>query len=88
MRPEFAAVEEVFSRLLDAGKQWQASHPAALFRQAQLAQRVADRLPDVGSAGMRPHKARNSKARLQFEPPVGRNLGLLSATEPGKGGGA
>jgi hypothetical protein len=37
---------------------------------------------------MSPHKAGNRKAWLQFEPPLGRHLGLLDAAELGKSGGS
>src|SRR6516162_4491815 len=60
--------------------------PVALFRQTQPAQRFADRLPDLGAAGMGPDKARDREAGLQFEPPLRRDLRLLDAAELGKGG--
>src|SRR6516162_3426668 len=60
--------------------------PVALFRQTQPAQRFADRLPDLGAAGMGPDKARDREAGLQFEPPLGRDLGLLDPAELGQGG--
>src|SRR6516164_11643676 len=60
--------------------------PVALFRQIQPAQRVANRAPDIGAAGMRPDKAGDRKAGLEFEPPLGRDLGLLDAAELGQGG--
>ena len=60
----------------------------SLYRQAQPAQRLADRLPDLGAAGMGPDKAGDREPGLQFEPPLGRDIGLLDATELGKGCGA
>src|SRR5215469_11837126 len=48
--------------------------PKALFRQTQPAQRVADRLPNLGVAGVGPNKAGNRKAGLQFEPTMSRDL--------------
>src|SRR6516165_8278680 len=59
----------------------------ALFRQAQPAQRLADRLPDLGPAGMCPNKAGNRKARLQFEHAPCRGGGLLPAVEDRQCGG-
>src|SRR6516165_1546034 len=60
----------------------------ALFRQPQPAQRVADRFPDLGAAGMSPHKAGDRKPGLQLEPPLSRDLGLLDATQLRQRGGA
>src|SRR6516162_3736723 len=62
--------------------------PAALFRQTQRPQRIADRLPTLRAAGMGSNKAGDRAPGLQFEPPLSRNLGLVGAAEPGQGGGA
>src|SRR5580692_1542657 len=62
--------------------------PAALFRKTEPAQRVADRLPNLRAASMGPNEAGDRKARLQFEPPLGRDLGLLDAAEERQGGSA
>jgi hypothetical protein len=78
-RPEFAAPEEVFSLLLNAGGQWQTSRPEALFGEAEPPQCVADRFPDLGAAGVGLHKARDGKAGFQFEPPLSGYFGLLDA---------
>ena len=58
------------------------SKPAALFRETQPAQSIADRLPDIGATGMGSYKAGDRKAGLQFEPPLGGNFSLLNAAEP------
>src|SRR6516225_6272146 len=58
--------------------------PATLLRQIQPAQRVSDRLPDLGAAGMGPDKARDREAGLQFEPPLCRDLRLPDAAELGQ----
>ena len=80
-----AALEEVFNLLHNAGEQWQTSRTKALSREAEPTQRVADRLPNLGPAGMRPHKTRNGKAGLEFEPPLARDLGLIDTAELGQG---
>ena len=78
-RPEFAAPEEVFSLLLNAGGQWQTRRTEALFGEAEPPQCVADRFPDLGAAGVGLHKARDGKAGFQFEPPLSGYFGLLDA---------
>ena len=57
------------------GKFW------GLIRQAEAAQRFADRLPDLGAAGMRLDEAADREARLQFRHPPRQGLGLVAAAE-------
>src|SRR6516225_1184071 len=56
-----------------------------LFGEIQLAQRVADRLPDLCTTHMGPDETGNREAGLQFEPAPGDALSLRDAAELGQG---
>src|ERR1700747_2408314 len=60
---------------------------AALFREAQPAQRLTNRLPNLRAAGMGPNEAGDGEAGLQLRHPSRRRPGLVPAAEEGQRGG-
>src|SRR6516165_9739656 len=75
---------ETFSLLLTGGRQRQTSRPAALVRQAHPAQRLADRVPDLGIAGMRPDEGLYCKIGFAFKYARGSCLCFLGPAEIGQ----
>src|SRR5260370_11738410 len=59
----------------------------SLLRQSHLAQRLSDRLPDIGTAGMRSDKVGDCEGRLGFEDAHRCCLGFVEASEAEQGGG-